>query len=143
MHKLIGRLGALAATSLMLLTGCVSLPGSGTKDDPLSNIDTIVVIYSENRAFDNVYGLFPGANGIANALNDPRLYEQLDLDGKTVLSKLPPAWKESKTHVWDAIGTLPNMPFRFDAAPVNSPIEKVAPDLVHRFYQHQMQINGG
>ncbi|MBK7062721.1 MAG: hypothetical protein IPH51_20685 [Rubrivivax sp.] len=24
----------------------------------------MVVIYAENRAFDNLYGLFPGANGI-------------------------------------------------------------------------------
>ena len=30
----------------------------------LDTIDTIVVIYAENRSFDNMYGLFPGANGI-------------------------------------------------------------------------------
>ena len=33
----------------------------------LSRIETIVVIYAENRSFDHLYGLFPGANGIANA----------------------------------------------------------------------------
>ena len=30
----------------------------------LRKIETIVVIYAENRSFDNLYGLFPGANGI-------------------------------------------------------------------------------
>src|SRR5690349_4156676 len=33
----------------------------------LSRIETIVVLYAENRSFDHLYGLFPGANGIANA----------------------------------------------------------------------------
>ena len=27
-------------------------------------MSNIVVIYAENRSFDNLYGLFPGANGI-------------------------------------------------------------------------------
>ena len=29
----------------------------------LERIETVVVIYAENRGFDNLYGLFPGANG--------------------------------------------------------------------------------
>ena len=29
------------------------------------DIHTIVVIYAENRSFDNLYGTFPGANGLA------------------------------------------------------------------------------
>ena len=35
--------------------------------DALSRIKTIVVIYAENRSFDHLYGLFPGANGVSNA----------------------------------------------------------------------------
>lgn len=31
---------------------------------PLHQIKTVVVIYAENRSFDNLYGLFPGADGI-------------------------------------------------------------------------------
>jgi len=27
-------------------------------------IETVVVIYAENRSFDNLYGFFPGANGL-------------------------------------------------------------------------------
>src|SRR5438552_1466711 len=30
----------------------------------LDKIHTVVVIYAENRGFDNLYGLFPGANGV-------------------------------------------------------------------------------
>ncbi len=33
----------------------------------LSRIETIVVLFPENRSFDHLYGLFPGANGIGNA----------------------------------------------------------------------------
>ena len=32
----------------------------------LENIQNIVVIYAENRSFDNLYGFFPGANGLAH-----------------------------------------------------------------------------
>src|SRR5438045_4444008 len=31
----------------------------------LSRIGHIVVIFEENRSFDNMFGLFPGANGLA------------------------------------------------------------------------------
>ncbi|WP_368735459.1 alkaline phosphatase family protein, partial [Klebsiella aerogenes] len=30
----------------------------------LNLIDTVVVIYAENRSFDNLYGSFPGADGL-------------------------------------------------------------------------------
>ena len=33
----------------------------------LEKIAHIIVIDAENRSFDHLYGLFPGANGIANA----------------------------------------------------------------------------
>ena len=39
----------------------------------LEQIETIVVIYAENRSFDNLYGSFPGANGMANAANVPKV----------------------------------------------------------------------
>jgi phospholipase C len=32
----------------------------------LDAIDHIIVIYAENRSFDNLDGLFPGVNGLAN-----------------------------------------------------------------------------
>ena len=32
----------------------------------LTSVKNIVVIYAENRSFDNLYGNFPGANGLQN-----------------------------------------------------------------------------
>jgi acid phosphatase len=56
-------LPVLAAT----LAACVSSssPSASASDRrALDAIDTLVVIYAENRAFDTLFGLFPGANGI-------------------------------------------------------------------------------
>ncbi len=33
----------------------------------IGQIDNVVVIFAENRSFDNLYGHFPGANGIDQA----------------------------------------------------------------------------
>jgi len=105
-----------------------------------------VVIYAENRSFDNLYGLFPGANGIRNALEHPETYIQLDRDGKTVLPSLPPVWNSHDPN-WSYVAELPNKPYQVDAVPGGSPssngINLSSPDLVHRFYNHQMQIHGG
>jgi len=97
------------------------------------------VIYAENRSFDNLYGLFPGANGIANAT--PAQYTQVDRDG-TPLPHLPPVWKGTAPDPAFP-KDLPNKPFRIDAPPVNSPLNAKTRDLVHKFYQQQEQINGG
>ena len=43
------------------------LPSLAPAQTGLAKIETIVVIYAENRSFDHLYGLFPGANGLANA----------------------------------------------------------------------------
>lgn len=114
-----------------------------------NNIDTIVVIYTENRAFDNLYGKFPGADGVENALKDPSLYLQVDRNG-SVLPELPTVWSLAghKSPVggdWKWIKGLPNKPFEITAEKlgVQDPLTAVGPDLVHRFYNHQVQINGG
>lgn len=110
----------------------------------LSKVEHIVVIYGENRSFDNLYGMFPHANGIKNA--KPSQYLQVDTNGN-VLKELPPVWKENgKDGELDpefANVKLPNKPFRLDKAPFNLPITKETRDLVHRFYQNQEQINKG
>lgn len=130
------------------LAGLVACGGSSTKDtaptpDITSKIETVVVIYGENRSFDNLYGNFPGANGLANALTAPASYQQLDLDGKTILAKLPAVWGSTTDPIWSQVSGLPNMPYRLDATPLNAAATAVTPDLVHKFYQNQLQINGG
>jgi phospholipase C len=62
--------------------------GSSTPD--LSKIDNVVVIFGENRSFDNLYGTFPGAKGIADAIKRGG-YRQVDRNGQ-LLTSLPPAW---------------------------------------------------
>ena len=55
----------------------------------LREIQTVVVIYAENRSFDNLFGMYPGANGLRHA--PPWSITQLDRDG-SVLSGLPAVW---------------------------------------------------
>lgn len=49
-------------------------------DPALRGLDHIIVIYLENRSFDNVYGEFAGANGLAAATDAP-----LQVDASTPL----------------------------------------------------------
>jgi phospholipase C len=104
----------------------------------LSKIQTIVVLYPENRSFDHLYGLFPGASGIANAAKER--YIQRDHDG----SELP------YLRVWNAKGEadpnypqLPNAPFRLDAPPVSKAPTDVLLSPIHAYYHSIEQINGG
>ena len=53
---------------LLFLILALAAGGCATRtNDGLARIEHIVVIYAENRSFDHLYGLFPGAEGIANA----------------------------------------------------------------------------
>ena len=150
----------------LLLASCVTQrPTARPLADPLfvtqdlrDKIDTIVVIYAENRAFDNLYGNFPGARGLrevvaADGKPLPAYAPQLDRDGK-VLAVLPPAWGGVTATGARPVVTqqqsagLPNAPFSIETAytpqsgvPLST--ATVTRDLWHRFYEHQMQINGG
>jgi acid phosphatase len=107
----------------------------------LERIKTVVVIYGENRSFDNLYGLFPGANGVTQATAGHGAVQR-DRDG-SVLAGLPPVWQKGAKPDPLYPATAPNAPFRIDAAPVNLPLSVATRDLTHRFYQNQLQINGG
>ncbi|MDE2202883.1 MAG: acid phosphatase [Burkholderiaceae bacterium] len=120
------------------------------------NVKTIVVIYAENRGFDNLYGLFPGANGIpgVNPTSTGTAVAQKDFDG-SVLPTLPPTWGgltaagQSVTVTQAQTTGWANKMFQIDdPAGVNGtgivvPQSVITRDLWHRFYQNQMQINGG
>ncbi len=107
----------------------------------LARIEHVVVIYGENRSFDNLYGLFPGANGIAGATSEQTW--QRDRDG-SLFAMLPPTWKSDGKTPDPAYGaSLANAPFRIDQPPINLPLVTATRDLVHRFYQNREQINGG
>src|SRR5262249_13273661 len=56
------------------------------------DIQNIVFIYAENRAFDNLFGHFPNANGLVDGIGNLKTFSpQLDRDD-TTLAMLPPSW---------------------------------------------------
>ena len=123
-----------------------------------AKIDTIVIIYAENRAFDNLYGNFPGEHGLSEVVDRdgrplPAYIPQIDRDG-SVLPALPPTWggvtaSGIRPVVTEAQSAgLPNAPFSIERAftaqsNVTLSTSTVTRDLVHRFFEHQMQIDGG
>jgi acid phosphatase len=156
----IGVLGLVAG-----LCSCVNkeLSAPPAVSDPTARalrakIDSIVVIYAENRAFDNLYGNFPGAHGLSDVVDqDGRplstYVPQIDRDGSR-LPTLPPTWRGVTASGITPVVTeaqsagLPNAPFSIEHAftaqsNVTLATSTVTRDLVHRFFEHQMQIDGG
>ena len=96
-------------------------------------LEHVVVIYLENHSFDNLYGQFPGADGLSNAAATST---QVDLTG-TPFTILPfPATPGFAPFP----ANLPNAPFSIEQY---VPADMNTPDLVHRYYQEQSQIDGG
>lgn len=124
-------------------------------DKTLSDqVKTVVVIYAENRSFNNLFADFPGLEKPLSALSatDTR---QRDRDG-SVLASLPPTWggvlqvgPQTVDGVTYPAGVqfqenLPNAPFALKGPNAEDlPLSLVTRDLWHVFYQNQMQINGG
>ncbi len=151
--KIIWQFSLMFAISFFSLWN-YSLYAQEKGDTSLRKIETIVVIYAENRSFDNLYGMFPCANGIFKTGNgiptDFKDFKQVDRDGVTPLANLPSVWNSSpSTRDNDAsvVKRIPNEPFRIDAPSEAFPgglmPDKATPDLTHRFYNNQMQINDG
>ncbi|MEB0047615.1 MULTISPECIES: acid phosphatase [unclassified Pseudomonas] len=118
------------------------------------NVKNVVVIYGENRSFNNLFADFPGVENPLSALK-PEQYQQQDRDG-TALSNLPPVWggvNQVGPQTLDGVtypsGTqfqehLPNAPYALKGPQGEDlPLSLVTRDLWHVFYQNQMQINGG
>jgi acid phosphatase len=158
---------ALTATSLgasLYLCACapvnnVRLHGEDATTAALrSKVETVVVIYAENRAFDNLYGGFSGARGLGDVLDAsghplPAYVPQRDRDG-TVLPTLPQTWGGVTASGYAPVvtqaqsGGLPNAPFSIEHAftaqsSVTLSASVVTRDLYHRFFEHQMQIDDG
>jgi len=142
--KLGGRVAMMAGVvAVLVLSGCqqdrpteptngveARREGQGSEDAGLNRLHHLVVIYLENHSFDNLYGEFPGAKGLANASGTTT---QVDGAG-TPFATLPmKAGSPFPT-------TLPNAPFNIEQF---VPATQKIPDLVHRFYQEQEQIDGG
>ncbi|HUQ29087.1 MAG TPA: acid phosphatase [Usitatibacter sp.] len=126
----------IVSLAAVLAAACVTTPAGNPK---LAGIDTIVVIYAENHSFDNMYGMFPGADGVANATAEQKT--QLDHDGNP-LPHLPPVYVSGKPDP-KYPAQMPNGPFRIDGPPVNASIDQIVPSPIHNYYHNIEQINGG
>jgi len=96
----------------------------------LSSLKHLVIIYLENHSFDNLYGSYPGAEGLASA---GAAIAQVDHATKTAFTTLPQ--KDPNVPL-----SLPNQ--AFDITKYVAQNQKTI-DLVHRYYQEQVQIDGG
>jgi acid phosphatase len=160
-------LGGLATTgALLALGGGETLAAVGAQSaSPVApsdaqldallqqHIQHVVVIYAENRSFNNLFADFPGLQQPLAALS-PAQYRQRDRDGQP-LATLPPVWgglvpqEQTVNHRKYKIGEhdisgLPNAPWALHTAEGEPlPHGVVTHDLWHLFYQNQMQINGG
>ena len=114
---------------------------------PLSGIQHLVVIYEENHSFDNLYGLWPGVEGISSPPAATVNQTQVDSSGSPY-----DCLKQNDSHLTSPPLTATcTDPRGFASAFTNQPLLiddyialDVAPrDLVHRYYQEQYQIDGG
>jgi phospholipase C len=141
----------LAAIALSLVWGIgAQIAGSppiiADGGSSLSRINHLIVIYQENHSFDNLFGLFPGANGLGNVDHSA----QVDLTGTELpclpqndpnLTSPPLPADQCSVAGGDAFDShFDNQPFNLDQY---IPINQKTRDLVHRFYQEQVQIDGG
>jgi phospholipase C len=127
----------LALVALLgVCMGAVAAPCSAAQ---LTDVEHIIVIYIENRSFDNLFGFFPGADGIA-AAGATKI--QVDKDGRPY-AFLPRAMEEvdNQLRVDSRFpDNLPNQPFSIEAY---VPIGDKTGDPIHRFFHQQAQIDGG
>src|SRR5438270_1513160 len=129
---------SVAFLAALSVTSCATRTGDG-----LSKVENIVVIYAENRSFDHLYGLFPGADGLAQATAEQKT--QVDHDGRP-LPQLPATYDPvQKGKMREDLPTtgLANGPFRIDAPPINRRWNELLPNPVHAFFQNHEQIAGG
>ena len=155
MSRSLRRLLTLAAGfATVLATGPATISVQA-KQDPLSDINHIVVIYEENHSFDNLYGGWEGVNGLANATaaqstqltqggaayaclpqNDVNLPACISPNAPFGIEAFIPASARTcpQPGVFAPNGLTPN--------PANLP-GGCTRDIVHKFYQEQYQLHGG
>ncbi len=145
----------LLAISLFLV--CAQAFGEGPgRVSKLTRVKHIVVIYQENWSFDSLYGLFPGANGLAQSspasLNqtdrfDQPLSAQIGqpfslVSGSLVLTTPPQPINNGQIDTRFAAGLNTLLPYDVLKNSTLQPNDTTG-DLVHRYWQEQSQINGG
>ncbi|KRW58907.1 acid phosphatase [Pseudomonas sp. TTU2014-080ASC] len=147
-------LSAYGSTTANAPAPAHSLTGAALDQALRNNVKNIVVIFAENRSFNNLFANFPGVEKPLSSLK-PEDYQQRDRDGR-LLTTLPPVWGgvlQLGPQVVDGVTyanetqfqhNLPNAPFALKGpSGEDLPLSVATRDLWHVFYQNQMQINGG
>jgi hypothetical protein len=111
-----------------LLTGSCAPVSRTTR--PIDKINHLIVIFQENWSFDGLYGVFPGANGIANA---GATINQVDKEGRPYIT-LPAVIDNTKRPPAIDARVPPDLPVKpFDLSPYIPPDQKTGVP-VHPFY---------
>jgi phospholipase C len=128
----VGSIMVMATGPIFTATAASAEQGQHGEGDAgsLAGINHLVVIYDENHSFDNLYGFFPGANGISQASKTSKTQVTLAGAPYTTLPQTDP-------HIPTNLRNEP-----FDIAKY-VPANQKTRDLVHRYYQEQVQIDGG
>ena len=154
-----GIMAAGVAGAASTATAAEAKRAAAVADGPVSdadlraNIDTVVVIYAENRSFNNLFADFPGLQQPLSEVPRERTLQR-DRDGR-VLDTLPKIWdglvpdkqvvEHREYHIGpDDLAPIANGPFAL-STPEGDPLPHgiVTCDLIHAFYNNQSQINGG
>jgi len=128
-----------------LAAGCGSNPDDTSSATGMAKIAHVVVIYMENHSFDNLYGQYPGAEGIANAMMKKGAagdtVTQIDSSTGQAFITLPAPFDNTNKAPDARFPTnLPNQPFDITQF---VPPGMLIPDLVHRYYQEQIEMDNG
>ena len=130
-----------AALALPLIAVSASPAGAAGPGNGLARIQHLVVIYEENHSFDNLYGLWPGADGLAAPPSATPNQTQVDQQGAAYT-----CLKQDDPHLTSPpllatcsdprgfASAFPNQVFPIDAY---IPLNQTTRDLVHRYYQEQ------
>jgi phospholipase C len=135
----------LAFAAVLTLSGQAALAQTPAPQG-LDKLTHILVLYLENRSFDNLFGEFPGANGIANA---GEAAVQRDKDGQpytvlpTVEKPFDIARNPKEIRDIPPIEGLPNKPFVIEGIRPGVTPATHTRDLIHAFYTNRTQIAGG
>jgi acid phosphatase len=150
--------GLVALTlSLCMALGMLATPAlAEEKDKPedknveknLQRIGHIIVIYQENWSFDSLYGLFPGADGLANGFG--QLPQKDKSTGYSSLIYTTPSPLNGGVDpnfpsvggqlALSATQLLPLPLIPYDFSDYIAPNAKTG-DIIHRFYHEQLQID--
>jgi phospholipase C len=136
----------LRAGLCLALWGALVPPVAAQAPRGIDKLSHILVLYLENRSFDNIFGEFPGANGLAGA---GAATIQRDGEGKpfaTLPAGRGPFDRPGNPADIRALAPLDNLPNApFDIAGVHPEVTSATftRDLIHSFYTNRSQIHAG